>query len=270
MRRVEQRERTVFAGLGHRVVAQVRGEEGLDACGAHVVEEAVAGAAADRHGAHQHVRVARDADALRRGGQPLGGELGELTHGQRMVQLADPAEAAAAVGVRGVGDEGPYDPQVQGAREGIRYAGVGAVGVGVRDVQRDVILDQGVHDAALEVGGRHRRRTAQIQRVVGDQQVGTELHGLVGDLLDRVDGEQHPGDLRVRFAAHGADRVPSLGQLGGPESVERGGDFRQTGHEGKASSSSPPSRRRSRRPGSSGAHHDSSRLIRGWSRLLSG
>lgn len=70
--------------------------------------------------------------------------------------------------------------------------------------------------------------------MVGDEQVGAEGDRLVGDLLDGVDGEQDAGDLGVGVAADGADGVPLLGPLGRPEGVERGDDFRQTGHEGKA------------------------------------
>jgi hypothetical protein len=42
VRRVEQRERTVGDRLARRVVAQVGGEEGVDAGRADLVEEAVA------------------------------------------------------------------------------------------------------------------------------------------------------------------------------------------------------------------------------------
>ena len=50
----------------------------------------------------------------------------------------------------------------------------------------------------------------------------------------------------LRVAADRADRVPLLGPLGGPEGVERGDDFRQTGHGGKATCpcSRPPDRPR--------------------------
>ncbi len=225
MRRVEQRERTVGAGLGRRVVAQVRGEEGVRAGGADVVEEAVAGAAADGDRAHERVGVAGDADALRGGGEPLGRAGGELTHGDRMVELAHPAQAAPPLGVGRVRHQGPYDPEVQRAGEGVGDTRVGGVGVGVGDVQRDVVLDEGVHHAALERGGRHRGRTAQVERVVGDQQAGAQLHRLVDGLPDRVDGEQDPRDLLVGLAHDGADRVPGLGPLGGPQVLQRGDDF---------------------------------------------
>lgn len=230
MRRVEQRERTVGAGFGRRVVAQVRGEEGVHARGAYVVEEAVAGAAADRDGPYEGLGVARDTDALRGGGQPLGGAGGEFADGERVVQLTDAAEAPAAFRVGRVRHEGAYDPEVERAREGVGDSRIGAVGVRVGDVQRDVVLDQGVHGAALEGVGRDRRRTAKVERVVGDEQAGAQFHRLVDDVLDGVDGEQYARDLLVGVAADRADRVPSLGPLRGPEGVERGDDFRQTGH----------------------------------------
>lgn len=234
MRRVEQREGALEDGLGGRVVAQVGGEEGVDARCADLVEEAVAGAAADGDGADRGLGVAGDADALRGGGQALGGPGGEFAQRQRVVQFADAAEAPAAVRIARVRHERSYDTEVEGAGEGVGDARVGSVGVGVGDVQRDVVLDEGVHDAALEVGRRHRRRTAEVERVVGDEQAGAELDRLVDDLLDRVDGEQDPGDLLAGVAHDGADRVPGLGPLGGPQVVQRGDDFRQTGHGQKA------------------------------------
>lgn len=147
-----------------------------------------------------------------------------------MFELANPAEAAAAVGVRRVRYEGADDPEVERAGEGVGDAGVGAVRVRVRDVQRDVVLDEVVDDAALEGGRRNRRRAAQVERVVRDQELGAELHRFVDDVLDGVDGDQDPGDLRVGVAADRSDRIPALGQFGGPQGVEGGDDFRQTGH----------------------------------------
>lgn len=230
MRGVEQAERRLLHGLGHRVVAQVRGEEGIDSGRACVAEEAVAGSAADRDGTDECVRVARGADALRGGGQPGRGQCGELPKRQRMDQLADAAETAAAERIGGVRYERTHHPQVQRAREGVGDPGVGGVGVGVRDVQGDAVSDQGVDDPALEGVGRDRRRTAQIERVVRDDQLGTELHGLVGDLLDGVDGEEYAVGLIVGVAADRADGVPGFGPLGRPQDVECGEDFRQTGH----------------------------------------
>lgn len=152
--------------LRHRVVPQVRGEEGVDTRGAHLVEEAVPGAAADRDGPHQRLGVARDTDALRGGGQPLGDPRGQLAHGQRVVQLTDAAEATAPLGVGGVRHEGSYDPQVKRPGEGVADARIGTVGVGVGDVQRDVVLDQRVHDTALE-GRRPRRSSYRADRADG-------------------------------------------------------------------------------------------------------
>ncbi len=147
-----------------------------------------------------------------------------------MVQFADPAEATAAFRVARVGHQRAGDPQAEGAGEGVGDSRVGGVGVGVGDVQRDVVLDQRVHDAALEGAGLDGGGAPQVEGVVGDDQVGAQLHRLVGDLLDGVHGEQDPGDLGVRVAADGSDGIPLLGPRGGPESVQRGDDFRETGH----------------------------------------
>ncbi|SED79837.1 hypothetical protein SAMN05216483_4572 [Streptomyces sp. 2131.1] len=231
---IDQAERRVLGGLGGRVVAQVRGEEGVHAGGAHRVEEAVARSSAHRDGAHERVRVAGEADALRGGGQPGGGAGGEGAQGLGVVEHADPAESAAPRGVRRVRYEGALDAQVEGGGQGVGDTRVGGVGVGVGDVQRDAVPDQRVDDAALEGVRRDRRRTAQVERVVGHDQVRPQLLRLVGDRLDGVDGEEHPVDLGVRITADGADRVPTFGPLGRPEGVELGDDIRQTGHGGKA------------------------------------
>ncbi len=235
MCRVEQRERSrgirhSFAGLAHRVVAQVRGEEGVDTRGTYIVKETVAGATAHSDRTHRRVEVPRHPDPLRRRRQPVGRAAREFAQRQRVLELADPAEAAASRGVGGVRDQRADDADVERARERVGDAGVGLVGVGVRDVQRDVVLDQCVDGAALEVRGGHRRRTAQVERVVGDQQVRAELHRLVDDSLDGVDREEHPAHLGVRIPGDRADRVPSLGEGRGPEGFEGGGYFRQTGH----------------------------------------
>ncbi len=101
VRRVEQRERTVGAGFRRRVVAQVRGEEGVHAGRPDVVEEAVAGAAADGDRPHRRLGVAGDTDALRGGRKPLGGAGRELTHGERRVQLAHAAQSPPPSGSEG-------------------------------------------------------------------------------------------------------------------------------------------------------------------------
>lgn len=230
MRGVDEGERALLAGLGRRVVAQVGGEEGVHAGGADLPEEAVAGAAADGDGADDRVRVAGDADALGGLRQPGGGAGGELPQGLGVVEFADPAEAPAARGVAGVGDERSGDAQSEGAGEGVGDAGVGGVGVGVGDVQRDVVLDQRVHDAALEGAGLDGGGAAQIEGVVGDDQVGAQLHRLVDDVLHGVHGEQDAADLGVGIAADGSDGVPLLGPRGGPQDVQRGDDFGETGH----------------------------------------
>jgi hypothetical protein len=215
------------------VVAQVGGQEDIGAGRADLLEEAVAGAAADRDGTDRGFRVPRDPQAAGGTGQAVRGAGGELGQRHGRVQLAQPAQAPAPLGVGRVGHQGAGDAQVEGGGEGVGDAGVGAVGVGVGDQQGDAAADQGVDDAALEAGRADRRdrgRTAQVERVVGDQQVGADADRLVGDLGQRVHREQHAPHLGVRVAADRADRVPGLGQLGGPESVEGGDDIGHSGH----------------------------------------
>lgn len=216
VRGVDEGERAArLAGLGHRVVTQVGGQEDVHTGGTDLLEEAVAGAAADGDAADRHVRVAGDADALGGRRQPGRGPGRELAQGLGMVQFADPAEAAAAFRIGRVGHQRAGDPQVEGAGEGVGDTRVGGVGVGVRDVQRDVVLDQRVHDAALEGAGLDGGGAPQVEGVVGDDQIGAQLHRLVGDLLNGVHGEQDPGDLGVRVAADGSDGIPLLGPRGG-------------------------------------------------------
>lgn len=228
MRGVEERERGVLAGLGGGVVAQVGGEVGVHARRAYGVEEAVPRAAAHGDGTDQTVAVPGGAYALCGDGQPRSGQLGELGQRQRPVQLADPAQSPASFGVGGVGDEGADDAQAECASERVGDTGVGGVGVGVRGEQRDTVLDQGVYDTALEGVGRDGGGAAQVQRVVGDEEFGTESDGLVGDLPHGVDGEQHAGHacFRVRdLAAHRSDGVPLLRAVARPQGVKRCDDI---------------------------------------------
>ncbi len=228
---VDEDERRVLAGLGRRVVAQVGGEVRVDAGRPYGVEQAVAGAAADGDRADGRAAGGSGgADPLRGGGEACGGQLGELGDAQGPFELADAAQAPAARRVAGVGHEGSRDAQPEGGGEGVGDAGVGAVRVGVGDVEGDPVADERVHDAALERVGRDGRGAPQVERVVGDEEVGAEADGLVHDRGDRVDGEQHPPDLGVRVTADRADGVPALGPFAGPEGVEGGGHVGESGH----------------------------------------
>ncbi|EGJ77793.1 hypothetical protein STTU_5004 [Streptomyces sp. Tu6071] len=261
MRGVDEAERAVLGGFGGRVVAQIGGEEGVGARGPYGVEEAVARSAAHDDLADRRLGVAREADALRGRGQGARGGFREGAEGQRAGGLADTAEAAAALGVAGVGHERAEDAQAERAREGVADAGVGAVGVGVRDVQGDVVLDEVVHDAALEGRRRDGGGAAQVERVVRDEEVGAEADRLLGDLVDGVHGEQHAPDLGPGITDDGPDGVPGLGAVRGPEGVEGGGDFGEAGHGGKVTGSGRGSsgavRGAGRRPG---AEHKVSRM----------
>jgi hypothetical protein len=82
------------------------------------------------------------------------------------------------------------------------------IGVGVRDVQRDAAADQPMHDAALRRRRRDRGRPAQVQRMVGEDQVEAPRDRLIDDGLNRVDREQHPPHARVGITAHQPDGIP--------------------------------------------------------------
>lgn len=215
------------------MVAQVGGQIRVHARGPHLLEEAVAGPAAHRDGTDRRGRVACDPQSRGSGGQPAGGLCGEFGQAQRVVERTDPAEAAAALGVGRVGHQRAGDPQAHRGGQRVGDAGVGAVGVGVRHVEADAGPDQVVDDLPFEAGAADRGDrggAAQIQRVVGDQQAGAGRDRLVHDLLDGVDGEEDPADVRGGVAAHQAHGVPRLGQCRGPESVEGGGDVGEAGH----------------------------------------
>src|SRR5664279_6155040 len=62
---------------------------------------------------------------------------------------------------------------------------------------------------------------------------------------DRVHGEQHAADRRIRVAAHQADGVPRFGPAGLVAGVERSDDLAQAGHGGHRS----PLSRAGDRPG---------------------
>lgn len=214
------------------MVPQVGGEEGVDAGRADLGEQAVARAAADRDRTDGAVGVAGHPHAAGGARQVARGPRGELGEGQRRVECAQPAQAAAAGRVGRVGYERAGDAQVQSGGERVGDPGVGPVGVGVRHQQRDAAADQVVHHPALETGRADRcdgGGAAQVQRVVGDEQVRAEPYRLVDDLLDGVDGEQHAGDLGGRISADQADGVPRLGQLRRPEGVESGEDVGERG-----------------------------------------
>src|SRR5439155_1159089 len=107
------------------VVPQVGGEERVDPGATYLVEEAVAGAAADGDSADHRLRVARDPQPRRGARQAVGGTVGELGERQRLVEFADPAEAPASRGVVRIGHERAGDAQSDAlaAAVGLRITG---------------------------------------------------------------------------------------------------------------------------------------------------
>ena len=87
----------------------------------------------------------------------------------------------------------------------------GDVGVGVRDVERDVADDEVGDARALGARRRDAVHAAQEERVVGEQQVGAEVAGLLDDGERGVDREVHAAHGLLGVAGHEADPVPGLG-----------------------------------------------------------
>ena len=76
---------------------------------------------------------------------------------------------------------------------------------------------------------------AQQQRVVGHEQVGPPVDGLLDHGLHRVDGEQHPAYRLFGVSADQPDGVPLLRPPGVVEAVEhadRVGEGDASGHAG--------------------------------------
>ena len=94
--------------------------------------------------------------------------------------------------------------------QSVGHTRLGSVGIGVRRVQRDAVSDEGVHRAPLGCGRGHRVDAAQQQRVMGEEQVGAPVDGLLDHGRRRVDGQEHPMHRRFRVAAHQSDGVPRL------------------------------------------------------------
>ena len=206
------------------MVSQVGGEEGVHPGGARVVEVAVARAAADRDGVDHAVRVTCRAYAPGGGGQRAGRVPGQLGQGHRLRQPADPADPTPLPGGRtgGARPERAQVGQSQPGGERVGDARIGHVGVGVRDVEGDVALDQPVDDPPLVRGRRHRRHPTQQQRMVGDDQIRPLLQRLGDGLRHAVDHAQHPTDRRRRLAEHQSDPIPLLGPGRRVAPIQRG------------------------------------------------
>ena len=90
---------------------------------------------------------------------------------------------------RGAGPRRRERHRREPARLGERFADPvgGDVGVGVRDVERDVPDDEVGDAGTLRARRSDAVHAAQQQRVVGEQQVGAEVTGLLDDGERRVD-----------------------------------------------------------------------------------
>ena len=88
------------------------------------------------------------------------------------------------------------------------------------DVERDVAHDEVGHARALGAGRRDAVHAAQQQRVVGEQQVGPEVAGLLDDGEGRVDGEVDAPHRLPRVTGDQADPVPGLRGAGRVEALD--------------------------------------------------
>ena len=114
--------------------------------------------------------------------------------------------------------------------EAVVDAGAGGIGVGVRREQGHPTTDEGVDDPALRGVRRDGGHPPHEQRMVHDQHLRAEPHGLVGDRLRAVEGEGHLAYLVGRVAADQADGVPALGERGRVGGVEDGTDVTDGSH----------------------------------------
>ena len=209
VRHVDERAPTLDEVVLSAVVPKVRGDVDVRDRRSGT-EQRVTGPAADRHGLHRPVRVAADADSVRCRREAGSHEIGERTEGHRGGELADTAGADGRIVRRGCQRTGV--DEAERVCERVTDPRGGAVGVGVRGVQRDAVRYESVHDPALVADGGDRMHPAQEQRMVGDDEVRLLDQCLVDDGKDRVDGEQDPPDGRVGVAAGQADGIPVLGE----------------------------------------------------------
>ncbi len=109
--------------------------------------------------------------------------------------------------IGGSGGKRPHLRQTQRGGDRLRHSQLRRVGVGVGDVERDVVADEVVNDPALGALGGHGLHRPQEQRMVHDQQIGMLLDGLVDHVLDRIDGKQDPAYVVSRVADDEPDRI---------------------------------------------------------------
>ena len=217
VRGVEQRRAARGQVLAGRVVSQVGGEVGVHA-----------GRGAPRRGTRRRSRRRPRRVATSRSGSPaartphaVGGsdarrraavELGQASSGRAAGRPGRCPGPRRAAGAGAAGSQRAQVDQAEPGGERVGDARVGDVGVGVRDVQRDV--------GAGSAGGRSGPCTwsgatddtprsssgwcATIRSAPASERLGDGLR-------DAVDDAEHPAYGLLRLAQHQADPVPLLG-----------------------------------------------------------
>ena len=141
--------------------------------------------------ASREARVDRLAPALDRG-PLLGAELGDLEVGSFGRADHDQRGPLAAR----LAQEASLD-QPDRLGEGVVEAPGGHVHGGVRDVDRDLVLEEELKDPDLEVVGAQVLERAEDHRVVADDQARAPLARLLSDLEGQVEGREDRPDTPV-------------------------------------------------------------------------
>ena len=116
--------------------------------------------------------------------------------------------------------------EVQGVAECLVHARNGGIGVSVRPEQAALAFDEGVQHVPFIIRVGDELRTAQQQRVVGDEQPRAVFYGFVSGGGEGINGEVHVPHGGGGAPADQPGCVPPGGQLRRVEVVEGGNNLR--------------------------------------------
>ncbi|GMA34102.1 hypothetical protein GCM10025876_03060 [Demequina litorisediminis] len=210
------------------MVTEVGGDVDVGACRRCIGQEGIAGAAADGHGRDEGAKVSRDAHTVRGGRKPVGDPARELVEGEGSVQDTDAPGALSAI--RRGGHQRHGRAHAESVGEGFRDSPGRVVGVGVGVKESDAVRDELVNHRALGRGHREQVRAPQQKRVMGDDQVGVDVDGLLHHGKRGVDREQDTRDRGRRVADGQPVDVPSFGESRRESGVEEFADVCDRGH----------------------------------------
>ncbi len=234
-------------------MAEVAGDEHVGGGDTRVAEKRVSGPAADCDGLDDALVVAGHADAAGCRRQQVGQKSGERHQRHRPLEPADDAEPGLARRVGGARFERTLrdEPELRGQHT--RGSRRDDIRVRVGREKSGAARDEALHDGALRGVGRDRGHAVEEQRVVHEQQVGTQGDRLVDGVEDGVDREMDVIDRGRRVAHREPGGVPALGAAEGPEGFDGFADGLEVRHDDQ------PSRSRSGRTADGGASGGRSR-----------